>query len=66
MKTAAGAVNRKNDIAQSKIKSPLPSQSTKNTKFSKGEEVKNKGGGKNVRLQETLGLEDEESYKNEN
>ena len=36
VKTAAGAVYRKSEIAQSKIKSPLPSQSTKNTKSSRG------------------------------
>ena len=35
VKTAAGAVYRKSEIAQSKIKSPLPSQSTKNTKSSR-------------------------------
>ena len=40
VKTASGAVYRKSDIAQSKIKSPLLSQSTRNTKSSKEEEVK--------------------------
>ena len=63
VKTANGAVYRKSDIAQAKIKSPLLSQSTRNTKSSKGEQVKNKLGGKNVRLQETLDLENEDSYK---
>ena len=66
VKTANGAVYRKSDIAQSKIKSPLLSQSTRNTKSSKGEQVKNKLGGKNVRLQETLDLENEDSYKKKN
>ena len=64
VKTAAGAIYRKSDIAQSKTKSPLRQKIAKNVKTPKIEDAKKKRGIKNAQLQKLLDSEDEESYKN--